>query len=274
MIAPGVRTAIVIHPSASAKTPPEKAFRAAIEEARRLYRDLDVKSSGEVGQINKSAGKSPVAASAALLMLLKVCHQIYETTGGVFDVVRGSTKRGKGPFLMVNFETGETRLDKGSRLDLTGIRKGYVVDRMAGLLKSHGFTNFMIQAGEITRTMGRDGTNYWRLNIADPNGSKRELCRVSLENAGLATADVRDLRGAVARLGKNIEASRDLRSVTVITKNATNATALATTALLVGRDEAHKMFTPLLQRGFGVILEDKTGKIKTLGDVTAACFEE
>ena len=158
------------------------------------------------------------------------------------------------------------------------VRSGYLVDRMTGALKSQGFTNFMVTLtgeGEIARTVGRDGSHYWRLNIPDPNGSKRELCRVSLGTSSVATANVRDLRGIFLRAGKKkLDPPTDLRSVTVITKNATIAMGLASSALLMGNEKARSMFSPLLKEGFGVILEDRNGKIKTMGDVTAACFEE
>lgn len=263
-IAQGVTAAVYVHPSSSAQITPEKAITQAFEEGRRLFKDLDAKSSGEVGKINKGAGKGMVKVSGPFLSLLKVCQQITDWTQGLFDVVRGPSE--KTETLLVDFDKSEARLPKKkTRLDFTSIRNGYVVDRMAGVLKAQGYTDFMIQSGMISRTMGRDGTNYWRLNVPDARGSKNGLCRVSLESSSVATVNTRSL-GAPAKT--------DLRSVTVITRNATNASALARTGLLAGRDRAHEIFVPLKAQGFGVILEDSNGKIQTIGDVTAACFEE
>lgn len=263
-IAKGVTASIYVHPSAAAQIPPDKAIRQAFEEGRRLFKDLDMKSSGEVGKINKGAGKGMVKVSGPFLSLLKVCQQITDWTQGLFDVVRGPSE--KTETLLVDFDKSEVKLPKKKTwLDLSPIRNGYVVDRMAAVLKSQGYTDFMIQSGTVFRTMGRDGPSYWSLNIPDARGSKNGLCRVSLGSSSVATANTRSL-GSPAKT--------DLRSVTVITRNATNASALARTGLLAGRDRAREIFVPLKAQGFGVILEDQHGKIQTIGDVTAACFEE
>ena len=262
-IAQGITAAVYLSPSSTANTSPDRAVSKALEEARRLFKDLDAQSSGEVSQINKGAGKDKIKVSGPLLTLLKVCRQITDWTHGLFDVVRGVSN--KKDTLFVDFENNEVRLPtKKSWLDFTGIRNGYIVDRMAGMLKSQGYSDFMVQMGDSTRTMGRDGANYWRLNIPDVHGSQSGLCRVSLESSSVATVNTRTLP----------QTKTDLRSVTVITRNATNASALARTAFLAGRSRAVAMLNPLAAQGFGVILEDGNGKIQTIGDVTAACFEE
>jgi thiamine biosynthesis lipoprotein ApbE len=269
-IAQGVNAAVSIHPAAGAKSQPDKAIRMAFDEAKRLYKDLDQKSSGEVGRINKSAGKEKVKVSGAMLTLLRVCMQISEWTRGLFDVVQTSGK--KTATLQVDFGRSEVQLEKKAWVDFSGIRDGYVVDRMAGRLKSEGYGDFKLEIGGATkgttgaviRTMGRDGQDYWRHNVLDPNGSGKQLCRVSLEASSVATADT--------RLFPNCRT--DLQSVTVIARNATNATALAKTGLFSGRENARAMFASIPEPGFGVILEDRNGKIHIVGDVTAACFQE
>ncbi|HEX5037512.1 MAG TPA: hypothetical protein VFX30_10175 [bacterium] len=287
-ISKDVSAAVSVHPAAGAKSSPDAAIRKAFDEGRRLYKDLDASSSGEVAQINKTAGKGPTKVSAPMLMLLRVCQQISEWTQGLFDVVK--TENNKEATLAVDFGRGEVALqDKKAWVDFNEIRTGYIVDRMAGTLKAQGFSDFMIQlkgasppaappgkkgkinvasaapmANAVVRTMGRDGNDYWRLNVANPDGSGKNLCRVSLEASSVATADV---------LGQRQPAT-DLRSVTVIARNATNATGLARTALIAGKSRAGSMLGAIGESGFGAILEDRNGKIQTIGDVTAACFEE
>lgn len=275
-IAQGVSAAVYVHPAAGAKSTPDKAIRKAFDEAKHLYKDLDQKSSGEVGRINKSAGKEKVKVSGAMLTLLRVCMQISEWTRGLFDVVQTSGK--KTATLKVDFGRSEVELEKKAWVDFSGIRDGYIVDRMAGRLKSEGYGDFKIEiggaakgksapmgtTGVVIRTMGRDGQDYWRHNVLDPNGSGKQLCRVSLEASSVATADT--------RLFPNCRS--DLQSVTVIARNATNATALAKTGLFSGRENARAMFASIPEPGFGVILEDRAGKIHIVGDVTAACFQE
>lgn len=262
-IAQGITADVTLVPSTSAKSPPDKAIKKAFDEGRRLYKELDEKKGGEIVKINKGAGKDKIKVSGPMLTLLKVCMQISEWTQGLFDVVRSPNK--KEATLQVDFGRGEVQLlAKKSWIDLSGIRNGYVVDRMAGTLKAEGYNDFMIRSGGIIRTMGRDGGGYWWHNVADTSGSGRELCRVSLEASSVATAS----------RSNSPSNSPDLRSVTVITRNATNASALARTALQAGKERSRSFFSALAEPGFGVILEDQNGKIQTIGDVTAACFQE
>ncbi len=271
-IGQGISAAVYVYPSPGTRTSPDKAIKSAFDEARHLYRDLESQSSGEVGELNKNAGQGPTRVSSSLLLLLAVCNQISDWTQGLFNIVKGGSGK-KGAGLWLDLRKGEVALpEKKSYVDLYGVRNGYVIDRMAGILRGQGFKNIMIQSGDITRTMGKDGASYWRLNVPDPRGGKM-LCRVSLETSSVATADIRDLRGAAARLGKEPKAPTDLQSVTVLAKNATSATALATTGLLVGKARARSMFQHISEAGFGAILKDQNGKIETIGDVPAACFE-
>lgn len=271
-IAQGVNAAVTLLPATGAKSSPDKAIHIAFDEARRLYKDLDQKSGGEVVKINKSAGKDKIKVSGAMLTLLKVCMQISEWTQGLFDVVHSSSNK-KDASLQVDFGRGEVQLlAKKSWIDFTGIRNGYIVDRMAGRLKSEGYNDFKVEVGgtpngaasAVVRTMGRDGGGYWWHNVADPDGSGKELCRVSLEASSVATANRNNSPSSAA----------DLRSVTIITRNATNATALARTALQAGKERSRSILGALTEPGFGAILEDQYGKIQTIGDVTAACFQE
>lgn len=280
-VARGFPVTVTVVPSPGTEGGASEAIRQALKEGQKIYRELDARGSGEAARINQNAGKGPVKVGEDLRRLFRVCQQIYEWSGGLFDVVKA--RHGKeipDLRLEVDFEKGEARLSrKGTYLDFYGILKGYVIDRIAGLLKGQGYTDFMIRSGEDYRTMGKDSENYWRVTIPDPEGKGKMLCRLSLESASMATADIRDIAGARFRVGRNPAAETDLKSVTVITKNATNATALSATALVHGKAKAREIFSRIAspeedEGGFGAILEDQGGKITTIGDVTAACFEE
>lgn len=271
----GIKATITLPESADLASA-GKTIHFAFQEGRQVFRALDKESAGEVAKINKNAGKKDfIQVGDDLLRLFRVCMQVYEWTGGLFDVVKAKPgTKIKDPQLQVSFEKKQARLEnEKTYLDFQGILKGYVIDRMAGILKGNGYTDFMIQTGNDYRTMGKNGRDYWRIAIPDPEGQGQMLCRVSLETASIATADVRDVSGARSRVGTHMPAKTDLKSVTVITKNATNATALAATALLAGKAKAREFLSQISSEGFGAILEDQSGKITTIGDVTAACFE-
>ena len=66
-------------------------LRAAGEEAMReissLERQLSMfRSDSDVAQINRLAAQKPVKVETRLFRLLQLCRQIYDVTGGAFDV--------------------------------------------------------------------------------------------------------------------------------------------------------------------------------------------
>ncbi len=247
-----------------------EAIKTAFEEGRQTFRDLDARSSGEVARINNAAGKGLIAASEGLLKLLRVCLTLSQVTEGLFDIVWSRSKTDKEPELQVSFEKSQVALpEKGTYLDFEGVLLGFVVDRMAGRLKSGGVEDFLIRAGPVVRVGRRDGADIWRLSVPDPSTGRQTLCRVSLESGSVVMAEG---SGSVRSKRKKEGPASDLRSVTVVARNATNAMALARTAVSAGREKARAIFSRLPRTEIGAVLQDSQGKIETLGDVTAACF--
>jgi len=134
------------------------------------------------------------------------------------------------------------------RLDLSGIAKGYGVDRVAALLDGEGYDSYLVEVGGELAARGRkpDGT-AWRVAIERPDATRREAFRVvDLEDRAIATSG--DYRHFFERGGERYSHAIDprtgrpvrhgLASVSVITGTAMAADALSTALMILGPQAA------------------------------------
>ncbi|MBN2293016.1 MAG: FAD:protein FMN transferase [Pirellulales bacterium] len=132
------------------------------------------------------------------------------------------------------------------RVDLSGIAKGYGVDRMAELLKHRGFENYMVEIGGEIRASGHNlAGRPWRIGIESPKSGTREIDSiVDLGTRAMATSGdyrnyfekdgVRYSHLLDPRNGRPI--SHRLASVTVLAETCAEADALATGLMVLGPD--------------------------------------
>ena len=156
----------------------------------------------------------------------------------------------------------------GMRLDLGGIAKGYAIDRAVEAMQKGGAIGGMVDIGGDIRCFGAPprGKDHWLIGLQDPNLVARDpgsvtrdmaherrvtsdglrnglLLVLKLENAAIATSG--SYRRFVLIGGKKYShildtrtgyGSDELASVTVISKNATDADALATAVSVMGAE--------------------------------------
>lgn len=136
------------------------------------------------------------------------------------------------------------------RLDLSGIAKGYAVDRLAELLEQRGVPAFMIEVGGEVRVRGQRGPGRgWIIGIEAPDDQRRSLAKaVQLENQSLATSG--DYRNFFVKDGVRYSHLIDpttgspiahrLKSVSVVHSNCMEADALATALMIMGPDKGYR----------------------------------
>lgn len=135
-------------------------------------------------------------------------------------------------------------------LNLSGVAKGYAVDRVADYLSGRGFTNILVEiGGEIALSGGRMPGRKWRVSIEVPEMSRTErggnFRIMTMTGKGVATSgDYHNFRktGEVAishlldpRTGRPV--SNGICSVTVIAESCMKADALATGLMVMGVEE-------------------------------------
>jgi thiamine biosynthesis lipoprotein len=199
----------VVHPS---RHRAEEAVGRAFEEMGRVVALLNRHDGASAISALNEKGVLP-GAPAALTEVLTEAARMHRISSGAFDVtvqplvdlLRGmgakrvaraarpevAEARALVDMSALHVSKGAVRLAKaGMGLTLDGIAKGYVVDRMAAVLRAHDARDWLIDAGGDIRVSGaNEAGRPWRIGVQDPH--KRG-----------AFPDVTELReGAIATSG-------------------------------------------------------------------------
>jgi thiamine biosynthesis lipoprotein len=135
------------------------------------------------------------------------------------------------------------RLDPGMALTLNGIAQGYITDRVADLLRARGWSDVLLNLGEIRALPGR----IW--SVALPGGGPA----LDLSNAALATSAGAGSPFSGAKGPHHLlhpgtgRSAQRYASVSVLARTATAADALSTALYLSPPDQA----ADLLKHGGG-----------------------
>ena len=263
-----------------------EASLAAIDGTMSTY-----KPDSELSLLNANSGVGTVPVSAELGGLLNTSARINQQTGGAFDVTVGPLVNawGFGPdvatapsaegraaalsrvgaeHLVYDPQTQAlTRNLEGLYIDLSGIAKGYAVDRVAELIGQQGHSRYLVEIGGEVRTHGlsQRGTP-WAVGIETPDGGVQDTARVvTLDGLSLATSgNYRNLRVEDGRTVTHIidprsgqPVSHGLGSVSVIAADCTTADALATALYVLGWEEG---FDLAEREGIAAIFLRRPGK--------------
>lgn len=245
-----------------------RAFDAVFAEFDRLDHLMSVwKEGSDVLRLNAAAGDHPVPISRETMEALVTAHQISEWTHGKFDVTFGaladvwkfdqdqddsvpSTAAIAARLPLIDYrklvldEAAGTAFlqQKGMRVHLGGIGKGYAVERAEGILRKAGLTNFSIQAGGDLYVAGKRGDRPWRLGIADPRNPDGEIfAKVELSDSTFSTSG--DYERFFIKDGvryhhiidpANGRPATRSRSVTVVTKRPVIADGISKGVFLLG----------------------------------------
>jgi len=207
---------------------------ARIESLASLHRDSALTRLNRDGRL---AWPSP-----DLLDLLRLAGQVHAATGGAFDptvqplwlaLADGTDSqmaRARIGWGRVALSDREIRLEPGQALTLNGIAQGWAADRIAALLRGQGFTDALVDMGEIA-ALGQGG---WPVVIAGPDGASFGETR--LADRALATSSPQGtlVNGQPHILGPVGQPTR-WQTVSVSAPSAAVADALSTAFCLMQR---------------------------------------
>jgi thiamine biosynthesis lipoprotein len=120
----------------------ERAFAAIAEVERELSA---FNPSSDIGRFNQAARGETLAVGPHTLAVLTVARELFEETGGLFDVAQGT-----GEWLLSGSEL--RKLSAGVRIDPGGIGKGYAVDRAFEVLQAEGLPCWVNAGGDLRVT--------------------------------------------------------------------------------------------------------------------------
>lgn len=243
---------------------------------KRLVTQMSTYDPGsELSRFNARVETDCVPVSRDLALIIHKAAVISDATGGAFDVTIGPLVNlwGFGARVipatvpratsiasaksLVSYRHLEADFQRecirkafpGVYVDLSGIGQGFAVDKIAGLLRSVGVKNYLVEIGGELSAAGVNAHGVpWRVAIEKPWGAHLgELLDqvISLDGASLSTSgDYRKYFAHEGRIYSHIIDPRsgwptfgDLTSVTVIHRSATYADALATALFVMGREK-------------------------------------
>jgi thiamine biosynthesis lipoprotein len=133
----------------------------------------------------------------------------------------------------------------GIQLTFNGIAQGYVADRVAEFLRREGFTDVLIDLGEIRALGSRATGEPWRIGIADPDGKITR--NIGLSDRALATSSPAGGRPTEVFHKDHIidprtgVPGRAWHLVSVSGERAVVADALSTAICLLDRESAYEL---------------------------------
>lgn len=171
-----------------------RAFARVEQEITRIEAMASLHRDSSLTRLNRDGHLA--YPSAELADLLGLAGQVHAATGGIFDPTVQPLYRalatGQPPdhsqigWERVKISAQEIRLDHGQALTLNGIAQGWAADRMAQILRDEGFTDALIDMGEVQALGTRGGGNPWRAAVQTPDGETR--AEVVLSDRALATS--------------------------------------------------------------------------------------
>ena len=254
----------------------------------------------EISGINKTEANQWIDLSEDMQYLLKNSYEIYKMSNGAFDPTTGKLidlwgfgttgKIKKIPseedisdmlkttgFDKSQFNKNYSRLkkqDKDVTINLSAIAKGYGVDRLAQLLKSQGYNDFIIEVcGEVVASGNKSKEiKGWNVGVVKPSETDNENAFVvTLKDFAVATSG--DYRNffyvGEEKYSHTIDpktgypAKNNLLSVTVFHESCMTADGLATAIMSMGEEKGLKFAN---NNNLAVIMFVKTedNKIKNI----------
>lgn len=242
---------------------------ADINQAMSTYID-----DSELSLFNQSRITDWQVLSADLYQVIQHGNQVSSISSGAFDITVGPLVNlwGFGPdpysreipsdsviqsikqhsgYEKLDFDATTQRISKSDpvvTIDLSGIAKGFAVDKIAQYLNELGITDYLVEIGGELIGKGTNAKQQaWQIGIEQANPLERSVQRiVGLDNIAMATSGdyrnyfekdgVRYSHTIDPASGKPI--SHTLAAVTVLHSSAMHADALATAFMVSGPEKS------------------------------------
>jgi FAD:protein FMN transferase len=234
-------------------------------------------SDSELSLLNQAEADSWLAISDDLYTVISHAIQISVFTNGAFDITVGPLVNlwgfGPDPFsyeipdesvlektkqytgyenLIIDLLSNKvSKTHRSVTIDLSGIAKGFAVDKIAQYLDQQHIQNYLIEIGGELKAKGQNAERQaWQIGIEQPESTSRSIQRIiNLQSAAMATSGdyrnyfekdgIRYSHTIDPATGKPI--THNLASVTVIDKSAIHADAMATAFMVLGREKTYKL---------------------------------
>src|SRR5262249_50763874 len=184
----------------------EAAVEAAFAAVAKVHRRMSFHEPGsDLARLNREAGERAVTVDPWTFEVLEAALDLNQRSAGAFDVTvapvlerLGLLPRHERPPAPARRSSRESielfsgrRVrfrDRGVRIDLGGIAKGFAVDRAVDALRSRGGAGGLGNAGGGLAAFGPEPHT---VHIRDPQDPGRLLCAIAVREEALATSGAR-----------------------------------------------------------------------------------
>ena len=274
----------------------EDAVQAAVDEINRLDNLWSVgNSDSEISIVNENGS---IILSDETYQVVKEAMEIYESTGGVFDITiyplmvewGFTTEDYKVPTedkikellkltgidkITLDDETHQLTLASGTQIDLGGIAKGYTSAKIMEIFSEYDVVSGLVSLGGNVQLYGSkvDGSD-WRVGVENPDSSIEALSKsdyvgtVTISDKALITSG--GYQRYFEKDGKKYHHIIDpstgypsdsgLISVTIVSDDGLLADGLSTSLFIMGKDKAVEYWREHSDE-FDFILVDSEGMI-------------
>ncbi|MGC8721269.1 MAG: FAD:protein FMN transferase [Caldisericaceae bacterium] len=153
----------------------------------------DYTQGSDISNINENAGIKPVEVSQDTVAIIEEAIDMYNKTGGSFNICIAPVSR------LWGFKDGKYRVPtqeeinkalelvnindlhikgnsvslakKGEAIDVGGIAKGYALDRILEIIKSHNVTEAIVNMGGNVLTYSTNPNKIWKIGIKNPRSN-------------------------------------------------------------------------------------------------------
>ena len=251
----------------------EDLLDLSMNKLKELENTLSINKTGTlIDKINEQAGIAPVVVDEDTYQVLEEGLVYSQLTDGAFDITIGPIVKlwnigfpearvpsateitetlpliGFDKVVLNPNDSSVYLSEKGMRLDLGGIGKGYAADVIATLLKEHGVKHAIIDLGGNLYTLGdKPGNQLWSIGIQDPfNPRGKIIGRLKTANKSIVTSGIyeRYLEDANGRKYHHIldpktgyPYENEIAGVTIVSDTSTDGDALSTAVFAMGVEE-------------------------------------
>ena len=266
-------------PASEAKEAAEAAIDKAWERCAELDKTLSRTQTAEVSEISRinNAGGEWSEAGEDTMRLITEGIRYSELSGGDFDITVGGVTElwdfhadpedAKLPdadalaeavkhvgYDKLEFDGNKVRLtDPETKIDLGGIAKGYIGDRMADLLEERGVTSGIVNlGGNVICIGGKTADDDFVIGVEAPFSDRTEIVgKIGARDMTLVTSGVYERKIEVdgklyhhilsTKTGYSADTDLDAVTLTAEKGHSMDTDALSTICLIKGYEEASKL---------------------------------
>ena len=249
----------------------DKDQSQALDKAMALCRHYDRlfgrdTSGSDVWRINHAQG-SPTQVSDETAELILLGLEYSKRSGGLFDITCGAVTE-QWDFSAVEptvpdeqslldavqtvgwqqvvVEENSVTVPSGVKLDLGGIAKGYIADKIAQSLRENGVESAVIDLGGNIYALGSKNGKPFSIAVQSPYAQSEYIAVLEVNDKSVVTAGKYErcfeLDGKsyhhILDLKTGMPTENDVSAVTILSESSAQGDALSTTCLLLGKEKA------------------------------------